>query len=107
MKVSQKIKKMILIPRDDKEIERWFISLAPLCLAFAFFIVFISSMEMPNKDIIYTIGGTAGFSGLQTYWIGRGWSRGDGSTVILGFIGIAFAVAIAWLYIYVIRAGNI
>ncbi len=106
MKASKKIMKMFQTQRDDKEIERWFISLAPLGLAFIFFFVFMSAMEMPNKDIVYTVGGAAGFTGLQTYWIARGWNRGDGTTILLGVGSIAFTVAIAWMYVYIFRNGS-
>ena len=41
----------------------------------------------------------AGFSGLQAYWIARGWRRNEGLTVVLGIVGIAFALLLAWLYL--------
>ncbi len=105
MGVTQKFSKLIKTERDEREIGRWIMSLAPLTLAFVFFVVFLTTVEIANKDVLYVIGGTAGFAGLQTYWIIRGWQRNEGTTVLLGVIGIAFAVAIAWSYIFMFRGG--
>ena len=60
-------------------------------------------MDIPNKDLLYVIGAAAGFSGLQGYWIYRGWSRDEGMTVILGVIGIIFAAILTWAYIAITR----
>ena len=56
-------------------------------------------MDIPNKDIVLITGAAAGFAGLQSYWIFRGWRRNEGSTVIMGIIGVALTFAAVWLYI--------
>jgi len=35
---------------------------------------------------------------LQSYWIYRGWRRNEGSTVLLGLIGIGLTFGVVWLY---------
>lgn len=84
--------------RDQKEIQNWIFSLTPLGVAFVFFFIFLLPMEIANKDLILVIGAAAGFAGLQVYWIFRGWRREEGFTILLGFIGILFAVAFVWAY---------
>jgi hypothetical protein len=96
-----KLKKLFTVERDIKEVERWIFSLAPLAIAFTFFVVFLFPVETQRKDVIYVIGLTAGFSGLQTYWIIRGWKRNEGMTIILGILGIVLAVVAALVYLYV------
>ena len=85
--------------RDEKEVERWLFSLTPLGVAFVFFFIFLLPMDIPNKDIVLITGAAAGFAGLQSYWIFRGWRRNEGSTVIMGIIGIALTFGAVWLYI--------
>ena len=56
-------------------------------------------MEIENKDLLYVLGAAAGFSGLQGYWVYRGWVRNDGSTVIMGLAGIALALILTYWYL--------
>ncbi|KOR33184.1 hypothetical protein TI05_02635 [Achromatium sp. WMS3] len=97
----KKLQELFAVERDIKEVERWIFSLAPLAIAFIFFVIFLFPVETQKKDIIYVIGLTAGFTGLQTYWIIRGWKRNEGMTIILGFLGIGLAIAAAITYLYV------
>ena len=99
MKFSEKMKKMFEDHRDVEEMSTWIFSLTPLGIAFAFYFVFLLPMDIPNKDLLYVVGAAAGFSGLQAYWVARGWSRNDGMTVILGIIGIVFALVLTWAYV--------
>ena len=99
MSISKKIKDMFSRERDPEEISRWIFSLTPLGVAFIFYFIFLLPTDIENKNYLYVIGAAAGFSGLQAYWIARGWSRNEGLTVVLGVIGIAFAVLLAWLYL--------
>jgi hypothetical protein len=48
--------------------------------------------------MILVTGIAAGFTGLQSYWIFRGWRKNHGSTVLLGIIGIAITLGLAWGY---------
>jgi uncharacterized membrane protein len=99
MEASSKICKLLKTSRDPQEIQDWIFSLTPLGVAFAFFLIFLWPMEIANKDIIIVLGTAAGFIGLETYWIFRGWCRNHLITILLGLMGIAITLALAWLYI--------
>jgi len=99
MHIPEKLDHMLESQRDEEEVQRWIFSLIPLGVAFVFFFIFLLSMDVPNKDWILVIGAAAGFAGLQSYWIFRGWQRDDGLTVLLGVIGIIFAGVFVWAYI--------
>lgn len=103
MKLSERLVKMFSQYRDDKEMEKWVMSLAPLTVAFLFFMVFMLPVQIDNKDLILVGAGCAGFAGLQVYWVVRGWKRHEGMTVIQGLMGICVAGIAAWLYVNVIR----
>ena len=90
---------MLKTSRDEKEIERWLFSLTPLGVAFCFFFVFMLPMDIPNKHLILVTGAAAGFAGLQSYWVFRGWQRSEGSTVIMGIIGIAITFGLVGLFL--------
>ncbi len=99
MSINNKIKEMFSQERDHEEVSRWIFSLTPLGVAFTFYFIFLWPLEIEHKNLLYVIGAAAGFSGLQAYWIVRGWRRNEGLTVVLGIIGIAFALLLAWLYL--------
>lgn len=99
MTVTSKLGKLLTNSRDAKEVEDWIFSLTPLGVAFSFFLIFMLPMEIPNKIPILVIGFAAGFSGLQTYWVFRGWRKNNLSTIILGIAGIAITMLLAWLYL--------
>jgi len=103
MSFGEKLKKMFGGVRDPAEMSTWIFSLTPLGIAFTFYFVFLLPMEIENKDLLYVVGAAAGFSGLQAYWIARGWKRNDGMTVVLGMVGIAFAFILTWAYIGLTR----
>ena len=103
MKFSEKMKKMFEEHRHPEEMSTWIFSLTPLGIAFAFYFVFLLPMDIPNKDLLYVVGAAAGFAGLQAYWIARGWRRNDGMTVILGMVGIGFALALTYAYVMFAR----
>jgi len=75
MEASSKLSRLLRTSRDQKEIEDWIFSLTPLGVAFVFFIIFVLPMDLPNKDMIVVTGIAAGFTGLQSYWIFRGWRK--------------------------------
>ncbi len=99
MSIVKKFGQLITNNRDEKEVERWLFSLTPLGVAFVFFFIFLLPMELPEKNMFLVLGAAAGFSGLQGYWIFRGWQRNEGSTVILGMIGLAITVGLVYLYL--------
>ena len=99
MEASGKLSKLVHTSRDPQEIQDWIFSLTPLGVAFVFFIVFLLPMDLANKDIILVTGIAAGFSGLQSYWVFRGWRKNHASTILLGLVGIAITVSLAWGYV--------
>lgn len=103
MSLSKKFKKMFKGERDPAEMGTWIFTLTPLGIAFCFYFVFLLPMDIENKDLLYVVGAAAGFSGLQAYWISRGWKRNDGMTVVLGTVGIVFAFILTWAYIGITR----
>jgi uncharacterized membrane protein len=103
MKLSERLAKMFNEHRDDKEMEKWVMSLAPLTIAFLFFVIFTLPVEIANKDLILVGAGCAAFAGLQALWVIRGWKRADGMTIIQGLMGIVVAACVPWLYIHYIQ----
>jgi len=99
MRLTDKVDNMLDLKRDEKEIQRWIFSLIPLGVAFVFFFIFMLPMEIPNKDVILVTAAAAGFAGLQTFWIFRGWRRAEALTIVLGVIGIVIAAVFVWSYI--------
>lgn len=98
-----RIKKLFEVEREQEEIWRWLLSLIPLLAAFGSFVIFTLPLEITQRDVLYVIGLTAGFTGLQSSWIMRGWRRNEGVTVLLGIIGIGLAFVAALIYINYLR----
>ena len=96
---NNKISKLLNTSRGPQEIQDWIFSLAPLGVAFAFFLIFLWPMDIENKDMIFAAGVAAGFIGLESYWIFRGWRKNHMITILLGIIGIAITIAAAWAYV--------
>jgi hypothetical protein len=96
---TNKVDKLLKTSRGPQEVQDWMFSLAPLGVAFIFFLVFLWPMDMPNKDRIFVTGIAAGFIGLETYWVFRGWRKNHLITIVLGLAGIAITVAAAWSYL--------
>jgi hypothetical protein len=94
-----KLGKLLKTSRNPQEVEDWLFSLAPLGVAFVFFFIFLLPMDIPRKDVILIIGTAAGFTGLQSYWIFRGWRKNHALTIVLGLIGIAIVLALVRLYL--------
>jgi hypothetical protein len=94
-----KLGKLLKTTRNPQEVEDWLFSLAPLGVAFVFFFIFLLPMDIPRKDVILMIGTAAGFTGLQSYWIFRGWRKNHALTIVLGLIGIAIVLGLVKLYL--------
>ena len=94
-----KLGKLLRTGRNPQEIETWLFSLIPLGVAFVFFFIFLLPMDIPRKDIVMVIGTAAGFTGLQSYWIFRGWRKNHALTIVLGLIGIAIVLWLVRLYL--------
>ena len=96
---ENKLSKLAKTNRDVGEGEFWIFSLAPVGVAFVFYIMFIVSSEIEQKGLFIAYGATAGIIGLETYWIVRGWRKNHGSTVVMGTIGIAITLGLLNLYL--------
>jgi hypothetical protein len=94
-----KLSKLLRTSRNPQEVEDWIFSLTPLGVAFVFFFIFLLPMDIPRKDVILIIGTAAGFTGLQSYWIFRGWRKNHALTIVLGLIGIAIVLGLVKLYL--------
>ena len=55
-------------------------------------IIFIMSSNIEPKGLFIAYGAAAGFIGLESYWMVRGWHNNHGSTVIMGAIGILITI---------------
>ena len=99
MEAESKLNKLLTTRRDPREVQDWIFSLTPLGVAFVFFFVFMLGMDIPDKTLVLVVGFAAGFTGLQSYWVFRGWCRNHFSTVLLGVIGIAITLSALWLYL--------
>lgn len=99
MSDESKISKLAHTSRDRGEAENWIFSLTPIFVAFVFYIMFIITTDIENKGLFIAYGAAAGFIGLETYWVVRGWRNNHGSTVVMGVIGIAITLGLLKLYL--------
>jgi len=99
MEAESKLNKLLNTSRDPEEVQDWIFSLTPLGVAFVFFFLFMLAMDIPDKTLVLVIGIAAGFTGLQSYWVFRGWCRNHFSTVLMGVIGISITLAAVWAYL--------
>lgn len=97
-----KLGKLLRTSRNPQEVQDWILSLTPLGVAFVFFFIFLLPMDIPNKDVVMIVGTAAGFTGLQSYWIFRGWRKNHALTIVLGLIGIAAVMGLVKLYLTLI-----
>ncbi|MEZ5540653.1 MAG: hypothetical protein R3F42_01265 [Pseudomonadota bacterium] len=98
MDETGKLAKMLNTSRDRHEVEDWMFTLTPLGVAFVFFIVFILSSDIANKGLVMVVGTAAGFVGLQSYWVFRGWRKNHIVTVLMGVTSIALVLGLVWVY---------
>lgn len=98
MPINEKLDHLMQSRRDSAEVQRWLFSLIPLGVGFVFFFLLILPMDIAHKDMVMVTGLAAGFAGLQSYWMVRGWQREEGMTVLLGFLGIVLAALFVWAY---------
>jgi hypothetical protein len=98
MESTSKLNKLLTTGRDQSEAEDWMFSLVPIGVAFVFYIIFIISTNIEPKGLFMAYGAAAGFIGLESYWIIRGWRKNHASTIVMGFIGIAITLGLLFLY---------
>lgn len=99
MKNETKLSKLVKTRRRAGEGEDWIFSLIPIAVAFVFYIIFIISTDIEQKRTFIAYGAAAGFIGLESYWIIRGWRNNHGSTVLMGIIGIAITLGLLKLFL--------
>lgn len=99
MEDKSKLTKLLTTSRDSSEAGTWIFSLVPIAVAFTFYIVFIISSDIENKALFIAYGAAAGFIGLESYWVMRGWRNNHGSTVLMGVLGIAATTGLLKLYL--------
>jgi hypothetical protein len=99
---ASKLNKLLTTSRDKSEAEDWIFSLTPMGVAFAFYIMFIMSTNIEPKGLFLAYGAAAGFIGLESYWIVRGWRKNNASTIIMGLIGIAITLSLLFLYVSIV-----
>ena len=81
------------------EISDWMFSIAPVGVAFAFYIVFILYAKLENSHLYIAFGAAAAIVGLQSYWVMRGLRKGHTFTVILGSLGVLLTGGLLYLYL--------
>ena len=95
---ASKLNKLLTTDRDKSEAEDWIFSLTPMGVAFVFYVMFIMSANIEPKGLFLAYGAAAGFIGLESYWIVRGWRKNNVSTIVMGLIGIAVTLGLLFLY---------
>jgi hypothetical protein len=98
MRDPDKLNKLLTSHRGPGEIQDWIFSLTHIGVAFAFYVVFIMSSNIEPKGLFIAYGAAAGFIGLESYWMVRGWQNNHGSTVIMGAIGILITIFVLGMY---------
>ena len=99
---ASKLNKLLTTSRDKSEAEDWIFSLTPMGVAYAFYIMFIMSTNIEPKGLFLAYGAAAGFIGLESYWIVRGWRKNNASTIVMGLIGIAVTLGLLFIYTSII-----
>ena len=95
---ASKLNKLLTTSRGKSETEDWIFSLTPMGVAFVFYVMFIMSANIEPKGIFLAYGAAAGFIGLESYWIVRGWRKNNVSTIVMGLLGIVITVGVLFLY---------
>lgn len=99
MGANGKLGKLITTSRGPREVQDWIFSLTPLGVAFTFYALFIATTSIEPKALFMAYGAAAGFIGLQTYWIFRGWRNNHFSTVLMGVLGVALTLGVLSVYV--------
>lgn len=95
---ASKLNKLLTTSRGKGETEDWIFSLTPMGVAFVFYVMFIMSANIEPKGIFLAYGAAAGFVGLESYWIVRGWRKNNAGTIVMGLLGIAITLGILFIY---------
>ena len=95
---ASKLNKLLTTSRGKSETEDWIFSLTPMGVAFVFYVMFIMSANIEPKGLFLAYGAAAGFIGLESYWIVRGWRKNNVSTILMGLLGIVITLGMLFLY---------
>ena len=95
---ASKLNKLLTTSRGKSETEDWIFSLTPMGVAFVFYVMFIMSANIEPKGIFLAYGAAAGFIGLESYCIVRGWRKNNVSTILMGLLGIVITLGMLFLY---------
>jgi hypothetical protein len=90
-------------PNTSDEIGSWIFSLAPVGVAFIFYVAFIMQADLENKHLFLAYGAAAGFIGLETFWILKGWQKKRANIVLMGLVGIALTLGVLNLYLSFVK----
>ena len=99
MEDTGKLNKLLTTSRDKTEAEDSIFSLTPMGVAFTFYAMFVMYLNLEPKALLMAYGAAAGYIGLESYWIVRGWRKNNISTILMGLIGIALTVGLLYLYV--------
>ena len=99
---QSKLNKLVTTHRGPGEVQDWICSMTPIGVAFTFYIVFIMSSAIEPKGLFIAFGAAAGFIGLESYWIIRGWRNNHAVTILMGLLGIAITLGLLALYLYLV-----
>lgn len=100
---TNKLSKLVTTHRGPGEIQDWIFSLTPIGVAFVFYLVFIMSTDIEPKALFIAYGAAAGFIGLESYWIIRGWRKNHAITIVMGFVGIALTLSLLGFYLSLLQ----
>jgi hypothetical protein len=100
MEQTTKFGKLLSTRRDEREASDWVFSLTPISVAFVFYVLFIMSANLEQSGVFIAYGAAAGFIGLETYWVVRGWYKNHLSTIIMSIFAIAMTVGLLQVYLY-------
>ena len=98
MRDTNKLNELFATHMWPEDIQEWISLLPPIGVAFALYIVYIILSGIEPKGLFIAYGAAAGFIGLESYWMVRGWHNNHGSTVIMGAIGILITIFILGMY---------
>ena len=98
MRDTNKLNELFETHMWPEDIQEWISLLPPIGVAFALYIVYIILSGIEPRGLFIAYGAAAGFIGLESYWMVRGWHNNHGSTVIMGAIGILITIFVLGMY---------
>jgi hypothetical protein len=100
MENTSRLKQLLHTSRDECEAHDWVFSLTPVGVAFVFYLMFIMSANIERSGMFIAFGAAAGFIGLESYWVVRGWKKKHLSTIVLSTLAIALTVGLLNVFMH-------